>query len=122
MRILLAEDDPLTTKSLTYFLNKKKYEVVNARDGKIAQEYLKKENFDLIITDLNMPRTGGLELINIIRTELHLDTPIIVLTASGVEQSELDAFAIGASEFISKPFSPSVLHTRIQRLVSVSDV
>ncbi len=117
MKILLAEDDALTRKSLTYFLEAKDYQVVHATDGEIALKYLKTDAFDLIITDLNMPKIGGMELINIIRNQLQLETPIIVLTASGVEQTELDAFAIGASEFISKPFSPSVLNTRIQRLV-----
>lgn len=120
MKILLAEDDTLTTKSLTYFLKAKEHEVVNAKDGEIAIEILKKDSFDLIITDLNMPRKGGMELIQIIRNDLHLDTPVIVLTASGTEQSEVDAFAIGANEFISKPFSPSVLNSRIQRLVPTS--
>lgn len=120
MKILLAEDDTLTTKSLTYFLKAKGYEILNADDGEVALEILKKEQFDLIITDLHMPKIGGMELIHIIRNGLHLETPVIVLTASGVEQTELDAFAIGASEFISKPFSPSVLDTRIKRLVPTS--
>lgn len=120
MKILLAEDDLLTTRSLTYFLKAKKYEVVSAKDGEMAAKILQQDSFDLIITDLNMPRIGGMELIHIIRNELHLETPVIVLTASGTEQSEVDAFAIGASEFISKPFSPSVLNTRIRRLVPTS--
>ncbi|MEG9328441.1 response regulator transcription factor [Salinimicrobium catena] len=117
MKILLAEDDTLTRKSLTYFLEAREYEVVIAGDGEIAHELLKKGNFDLIITDLNMPKIGGLELLHLIRKELALETPVIVLTASGIEQTELDAFAMGASEFISKPFSPSVLDLRIKRLV-----
>lgn len=117
MKILLAEDDVLTRKSLTYFLEAKKYTVVHAKDGEAAFEFLKEEAFDLIITDLNMPKIGGMELIHLIRNDLSLETPVIVLTASGIEQTELDAFTIGASEFISKPFSPSVLNMRIQRLV-----
>lgn len=117
MKILLAEDDLLTRKSLTYFLESKKYEVIHAADGEVALDLVRSKEFDLIITDLNMPKIGGLQLIDIIRNELTLETPVIVLTASGVEQTELDAFAIGASEFISKPFSPSVLNLRIQRLV-----
>lgn len=117
MKILIAEDDVLTRESLAYFLRAKSYEVVSTDDGGTALQLLKIKNFDLIITDLNMPNVGGMQLIHIIRNELHLETPVIVLTSSGVEQTELDAFAIGASEFISKPFSPSVLNTRIQRLV-----
>lgn len=117
MKILLAEDDVLTQKSLTYYLKAHQYEVVLAEDGETAFEMLKTTEFDLIITDLNMPKIGGLQLIHLIRNELELDTPVIVLTASGIEQTELDSFAMGASEFISKPFSPSVLDLRIKRLL-----
>lgn len=117
MNILLAEDDALTLKSLTYFLESKKYEITHANDGEAAFNLLKEHSYDLIITDLNMPKIGGMELIHLIRNDLDLKTPVIVLTASGIEQCELDAFAIGASEFISKPFSPSVLDMRIRRLV-----
>lgn len=117
MKIFLAEDDALTRKSLTYFLETKNHTVVHCENGEEAVKVLKNQNFDLIITDLNMPKIGGMELIHIIRNELCLETPVIVLTASGVEQTELDAFDIGANEFITKPFSPSVLNTRIQRLV-----
>lgn len=120
MKILLAEDDALTVQSLTYFLKAKNYEILHAKDGEAALRFLKTDLFDLIITDLNMPKIGGMELIHIIRNDLRLETPVIVLTASGIEQTELDAFAMGASEFISKPFSPSVLNTRIQRLVPIS--
>lgn len=120
MNILLAEDDVLTQKSLTYFLESRKYKITYANDGEAAFNLLKEKSFDLIITDLNMPKIGGMELIHLIRNNLDLKTPVIVLTASGIEQTELDAFAIGASEFISKPFSPSVLEMRIRRLVPSS--
>lgn len=120
MNILLAEDDLLTRRSLTYFLESKNYSVSHAADGEIAIDLLKSKNFDLIITDLNMPKIGGLQLIELIRKELSLDTPVIVLSASGVEQTEIDAFSVGANEFISKPFSPSVLDIRIQKLVPQS--
>ena len=120
MKILLAEDDILTQKSLTYFLESKQYEITHVKDGEAAFDLLKTKSFDLIITDLNMPKIGGMELIHLIRNELDLKTPVIVLTASGIEQTELDAFAIGASEFISKPFSPSVLDMRIRRLIPIS--
>lgn len=118
MKILLAEDDVLTQKSLTYFLKANEYEIVLAEDGETAYDFLKSTKFDLVITDLNMPKIGGLQLIHLIRNELQLKTPVIVLTASGIEQTELDSFAMGASEFISKPFSPSVLDLRIKRLLS----
>ncbi len=115
--ILLAEDDLLLRKSLAYFLSDKGFKVVQVADGVEAVEEIKKSKFDLIITDLKMPHIGGMELINIMRNELKLNTPVIVLTSSGIEEVELESFKMGASEFISKPFSPSVLIARIYKLI-----
>lgn len=116
-KILLAEDDLLLRKSLAYFLSDNGFMVFQADNGVEAIEEIKKSKFDVIITDLNMPYIGGMEIINIMRNELKLDTPIIVLTSSGVEKVELESFTIGASEFVSKPFSPSVLKARIDKLI-----
>ncbi len=113
----MAEDDLLLRKSLAYFLSDKGFKVVQVADGVEAVEEIKKSKFDLIITDLKMPHIGGMELINIMRNELKLNTPVIVLTSSGIEEVELESFKMGASEFISKPFSPSVLIARIYKLI-----
>lgn len=59
-----------------------------------------------------------MEIINFVRNELKSSSPIIVLTSFGVERAELDAFEIGASEFISKPFSPAILKARIEKLLN----
>ena len=115
--ILLAEDDLIIRKSLAYYLNDSGFSVVQVENGVEAVEEIRKSKFDLIITDLNMPYMGGLEIINVVRNELKLDTPIIVLTSSGVEKVELESFNIGANEFVAKPFSPSVLKARINKLL-----
>ena len=115
--ILLAEDDLIIRKSLAYYLNDSGFSVVQVENGAEAIEEIRKSKFDLIITDLNMPYMGGLEIINLVRNELKLDTPIIVLTSSGVEKVELESFNIGANEFVAKPFSPSVLKARINKLL-----
>ncbi|MDO9184879.1 MAG: response regulator transcription factor [Bacteroidia bacterium] len=119
MKILYAEDDDLSRKSLTFFLIHSGFTVYPVNDGMQVKELLKNEHFDLIITDLNMPFFGGMEIINLVRNELKLSTPIIVLTAFGIEKAELDAFEIGASEFIAKPFSPSILKARIEKLLKI---
>lgn len=116
-KILLAEDDLFLRKSLAYFIGESNFEVVQVLDGQQALEEIAKQNPDLIITDLNMPFVGGMEIINHVRNELNSDIPIIVLTSSGAEKVELESFLIGASEFISKPFSPNVLLARIVKLI-----
>ena len=103
--------------SLTFYLKNNGYSVTPVSDGLQVKEHLKNTPFDLIITDLNMPFLGGMEIINFVRNELNSAAPIIVLTSFGIEKAELDAFEIGASEFISKPFSPSVLKARIDKLL-----
>ena len=118
MKILFAEDDDLMRNSLTFYLKNQGFTVTSVGNGLEVKELLKTELYDLIITDLNMPFIGGMEVINLVRNELEQETPIIVLTSFGVEKAELDAFEIGASEFIAKPFSPSVLKARIDKLLA----
>jgi DNA-binding response OmpR family regulator len=116
-KILIAEDDRLLLKALGFYLDKKGYDTVLAADGAEAISKVKENDFDLIITDLNMPFNSGLELISLVKNELKRDTPIIVLTIMGLENTELEAFRIGADEFISKPFSPQVLGIRIEKML-----
>lgn len=118
MKILFAEDDDLMRNSLTFYLTNNGFTVTPVKNGLEVKEQLESTPFDLIITDLNMPFFGGMEVINFVRNELKSIAPIIVLTSFGVEKAELDAFEIGASEFITKPFSPSVLKARIDKLLS----
>ena len=118
MNILFAEDDDLLRNSLTFYLKNNGFAVTPVSNGLEVKNQLKNTPFDLIITDLNMPFFGGMEVINFVRNELKSAAPIIVLTSFGVEKAELDAFEIGASEFISKPFSPSILKARIDKLLS----
>jgi len=118
MKILFAEDDDLLRNSLTFYLKNNGFTVTPVSNGLEVKDQLKSTPFDLIITDLNMPFFGGMGVINFVRNELKSTAPIIVLTSFGVEKAELDAFEIGASEFISKPFSPSVLKARIDKLLS----
>jgi DNA-binding response OmpR family regulator len=117
MNILFAEDDDVLRNSLTFYLKNNGFTVTPVSNGLQMKEFLKSTPFDLIITDLNMPFLGGMEVINFVRNELKSESPIIVLTSFGIEKAELDAFEIGASEFVSKPFSPSVLKARIDKLL-----
>jgi DNA-binding response OmpR family regulator len=119
-KLLLIEDDDLLRKSLAFFLKNQNFDVIESGNGLDALTEIRESAFDLIITDLNIPYVGGLEIINTVRNELQLKTPVIVLTSSGVEHTELEAFDIGASEFIPKPFSPPILKARIEKLIQNS--
>jgi DNA-binding response OmpR family regulator len=117
MKIILAEDNDLLRKSLSFFLESKGFEVDQYADGREALEAIKNNSYDIVLTDINMPGKSGMEMTQYIRITLELDTPIIIFTSSGVEQTELDAFDIGANDFMAKPISPSVLLVRISKLL-----
>lgn len=118
MRIILAEDNDILRKSLSFFLESKGFKVDQFSDGKEALEAIEKDNYDLVLTDVNMPGVSGMEITQHIRNTLHSDIPIIIFTSSSVEQTELDSFDLGANEFMSKPVSPAVLLVRINKLLN----
>lgn len=117
MKILVCEDDTMTLKAIEHKLKQDDYEVITAHDGKVAKEKLASEKFDLILTDLHMPYISGLELISYIRNELKLNAPIIMLTRVGIEETVLQAFELGADDYITKPFSPAELTLRVKKML-----
>ena len=102
---------------IQYRLVKDGYDVEIAKDGQAANEKLESTSYDLVITDLLMPFTGGLELINKIRNELKSKVPIIVVSALDHENSIIEALKLGADDYITKPFSPSELSIRVKKLL-----
>jgi DNA-binding response OmpR family regulator len=117
MRIILSEDNDILRKSLSFFLESKGFIVDQFSDGKEALNAIETNDYDLILTDINMPGISGMEITQYVRESLGSDIPIIILTSSGVEQTELDSFDLGANEFIAKPISPAVLLVRINKLL-----
>jgi DNA-binding response OmpR family regulator len=89
---------------------------VVARDGREALEKLKNSTFNLVLTDLMLPFVTGMEVLSYIKSNLP-DLPVIVLSASDEEGTIMDAFKLGADDFIAKPFSPGELSLRVKRLL-----
>jgi DNA-binding response OmpR family regulator len=121
MKISLSEDNELLRKSLSFFLEANGFQVDQFSNGKEALEAITETEYDIILTDINMPGNSGLEITQHVRSVLLRDTPIIIFTSSNVEQTELDAFELGANEFIPKPVSPQVLMVRIKKLLNLSN-
>ena len=86
--------------------------------AKDAANLLMNEDFSLVITDLLMPYMTGLELITLLRHKLNKQTPVIVLSRIGLENTVLKAFELGADDYVVKPFSPNELMIRAKKLVS----
>ncbi|SEA22320.1 response regulator transcription factor [Bizionia paragorgiae] len=117
-KIVLAEDNSTLSLLLKYKLEKEGYELLIAADGKQAIDLVESYNPDLILTDIMMPYFSGLEVISHVRNKLKKKTPIVVFSSAGQEDMVLKAFSLGASDFMTKPFSPNELVIRIKRLFS----
>jgi DNA-binding response OmpR family regulator len=118
MKILVAEDEPMLLKTIELKLKKEGYEVIVTSDGRQAAEQIESANPDMVITDIMMPYVSGLELINLLRNKLNRKTPIIMLSAMEQEKVVMEAFELGADDYITKPFSLNELVIRVKRLVA----
>lgn len=120
MKILIAEDEPLMAAALAGALKSEGYEVVVATDGREALKMIESENPDLLITDILMPFTSGLELIGIIKSNPTTQIPVIVLSGMGLEDTVMEAFELGADDFLTKPFNPAELSMRVKRALKIT--
>ena len=116
-KIVLAEDNSMLSMVLKFRLEKEGYQLLIAVDGKEALELIEQHNPELILTDIMMPFVSGLEVISHVRNILNLQTPIVVFSAAGQEKIVLQAFDLGATDFMTKPLSPNELVLRIKRLL-----
>ncbi len=116
-KVLLAEDNSVLSLLLKFKLEKEGYQLFIAVNGKEAIEIVEAHSPDIILTDIMMPFVSGLEVISHVRNKLEIQTPIIVFSSAGQEEMVIKAFNLGATDFMSKPFSPNELSIRIKRLM-----
>lgn len=115
-KILIADDEARLRKLIADFLKKEGFQIIEAEDGAQALELFASESkIDLIILDVMMPKYDGWVVCHQIRKTSSV--PIVMLTAKSEESDELFGFEIGADEYISKPFSPSILVARVKALL-----
>jgi DNA-binding response OmpR family regulator len=116
MKILVAEDEPVLLKTISLRLKKDGHEVHAVDNGRDALEQLEIFAPDLVITDIMMPYSSGLEIVGKVKS-LAGAMKVIVLSSMGQENVVLDAFKLGADDFITKPFSPAELSMRVRRFM-----
>jgi two-component system response regulator VicR len=118
MKILVCDDDYAVVSMVRFKLSRENLgEVWTAVDGREAITLLKTHDFDLIMTDIHMPFHSGLEITSYVRVELNKKTPILILSAEGLEDTVLQAFELGADDFVAKPFSLAEVALRVKRLI-----
>lgn len=102
-QILIVDDNPHMSSLLSDILEFFDYKAVGAKDGEEALKILTQESFDMVITDLRMPKMGGMDLLRTLKDKFsHL--PVVVITGFGTDSSKSDAFAAQADGFLAKPF------------------
>ncbi|HEX8724713.1 MAG TPA: response regulator [Gemmatimonadaceae bacterium] len=120
--VLVADDEPHIGRIIKMKLEQGPFRVSLAYDGREALDLLAKEpRIDLVLLDVMMPGTSGLEVLGVMRSDPRWrDLPCIILTAAGEAEYQRRAMAIGASEFLTKPFSPKRLYARAAELVGLT--
>ncbi|MFY0481097.1 response regulator transcription factor [Flavobacterium sp. PLA-1-15] len=117
-KILIVEDDDLMIKILQFVLKKEGYQLTIAKDGLNAIERIPTIEPDMVLTDVMLPYKSGLEVINFIKDK-YPTMPVIVLSALGEEErTVVEAFKLGADDFVAKPFNPNELVLRVKRLLN----
>ena len=103
-KILVVEDKESMAQMLKETLETEDYEVIIAKDGAEGVKRIRESKVDLVLTDLKLPKKGGLEVLKTSKEENPL-TPVIVMTAHGSIETAVNAMKLGAYDFIEKPLS-----------------
>jgi DNA-binding response OmpR family regulator len=114
-RILIVDDDEHLLLLLTCAFEDENYELVLARGGQEALDLIHAERPDLILLDLSMPVVSGYDVMRAIKEDGSTrDIPVIIITSRDLERDMLDGFELGASDYITKPFSLAHLIARVK--------
>lgn len=114
-RILVVDDEPHIVELVRYNLLKEGYDVITAGDGEAALAKARADHPDLIVLDIMLPGTDGLEVCGQLRRETTV--PIIMLTAKSGELERVVGLEIGADDYVTKPFSPRELIARVRAVL-----
>ena len=117
MRILVVEDDQLLNKTLSYNLSAVGYSVDGAMSKAVAIRFLEKQDYDLIVLDVNLPDGNGFDICHEVK-ERRPDTAVIFLTANDMESDMLKGFELGADDYVTKPFPISVFQKKVSALLN----
>ena len=119
--VLVADDEPHIGRIIKMKLEQGPFQVTLAYDGREAMDALARhDDISLVLLDLMMPHLSGLDVLSAIRTNpKYAALPCIILTAAGQEQQHTRAMELGATDFLTKPFSPKRLYARAAELVGL---
>jgi two-component system, OmpR family, response regulator ResD len=113
--VLVVDDEPIVREVVVRYLEREGYRTLEAGDGDLARHLLEQHSPGLVVLDVMLPGTDGLELCRWIRS--HSDLPIIMLTARGEEADRIVGLELGADDYVTKPFSPRELAARVRTVL-----
>jgi len=118
IKILIVDDFSTMRKIIRNILTQLGFKnILEADDGTTALEILKKEKVDLIISDWNMPKMSGLELLKAVRGDENLkDVPFVMVTAEAQKENILEAIKYKVNQYIVKPFTPETLKEKLEKV------
>ena len=113
--VLVVDDEPIVREVVVRYLQREGHTTLEANHGDRAREMLEQESPDLVVLDVMLPGTDGLELCRWIRARSEL--PVILLTARGEEADRIVGLELGADDYVTKPFSPRELAARVRTVL-----
>ncbi|WP_069383756.1 response regulator transcription factor [Halomonas caseinilytica] len=117
-RVLVVDDEPNIVLSLEFLMEQAGFEVTTAEDGETALRFIADDAPDLVLLDISLPGIGGFEVLERLRGDsAHRHLPIIMLTAHGREVEREKGLALGADDYITKPFSTRTLVNKVRALL-----
>jgi two-component system chemotaxis response regulator CheY len=118
MKVLVVDDFATMRKIIRNILKQIGFEdIVEAEDGVVALDVLKREKVGLVVTDWNMPHMSGIDLLRAIRQAPHsANLPVLMVTAEGLTENVLEAVKAGVSNYVVKPFTAEVLQEKIENI------
>jgi DNA-binding response OmpR family regulator len=121
--VLVADDEPHIGRIIKMKLEQGPFAVTLAYDGREALDTLERDpDIELVLLDLMMPHLSGLDVLAAMRADERLKAlPCIIFTAAGQEQQYRRAIELGATDFVTKPFSPKKLYARVSELLGVTE-
>ncbi len=119
-KILLVEDEKHLAKGLTFNLKREGYQVTLAEDGVAAIDCLGKDEFDMMILDLMLPKMSGMEVIKKVR-ETNIRFPVLMLTAKSTDEDRTFGLEAGADDYLTKPFHLPELLLRVKGILRRKD-
>ena len=117
-KVLAVDDSPSMRSMITFTLKKAGYSTVIAEDGIQGLDTARDDDFDLVLTDINMPEMNGIELIeNLRQLDAYKHKPILVLTTESSDEMKNKGKSVGATGWIVKPFEPEKLLNALERVL-----